>query len=193
MEFADVLSRRRMHRAFLPDPVDPAAIGRIVGSARRAPSAGYSQGQSLVVVTDPSLRAGIAERFQLPFAGVAPLHIVVCASERLYHERYTQADKLKGGREVSWPVPYWYVDAGAAMMLILLAAIDEGLAACFVGNPDQEAILRELLGLPDDVVPIGVVLIGRSAQDSSAGDLTKRLAERRRPREQVVKLDRWTD
>jgi nitroreductase len=94
---------------------------------------------------------------------------------------------------VSWPVPYWYVDAGAAMMLILLAAIEEGLAACFVGNPDQEAILRELLGLPDDVVPIGVVLIGSAAEDPNADALTSSLAERRRPREQVVKGDRWTD
>ena len=37
-------------------------------------------------------------------------------------------DKLSDGEEIDWPVPYWFVDAGAALMLVLLAAIDEGLA-----------------------------------------------------------------
>ena len=50
---------------------------------------------------------------------------------------------------MTWPVPYWFVDAGALMMLVLLAAIDEGLASAFIGHPDQKRIFDELLGLPD--------------------------------------------
>ena len=38
------------------------------------------------------------------------------------------------GTEIDWPIPYWYVDVGATMMLILLAAVDEGLAAGFLGT-----------------------------------------------------------
>ena len=56
---------------------------------------------------------------------------------------------MTGGVEITWPVPYWYVDAGALMMLVLLAAIDEGLAGAFIGHPDQKRIFDELLGLPD--------------------------------------------
>src|SRR5437879_114411 len=149
MEFRDVLARRRMHRAFLPDPVAEDSIERIVRTIRRAPSGGYSQGQSLVVVTDAAMRRRIADAFEeqryveigsLPFISTAPLHIVVAASERLYHDRYNEADKLQatGGVEITWPVPYWLVDAGALMMLIQLAAIDEGLASAFIGHPEQK-------------------------------------------------------
>lgn len=202
MEFREILARRRMHRSFLPDPIPREAVERIALSVRRAPSGGFSQGQSVVVVTDDDLRREIARGFDEghylrggspPFISTAPVHVVVCASEARYHERYNEPDKLAatGGVEISWPVPYWFVDAGAAMMLILLAAIDEGLAAAFVGHPDQEPFLRDLLGLPDDVVPIGVALIGKPAPDPLAARGTSRLAERRRPAADVIRWNGW--
>ena len=135
MEYYEVLSKRRMHRAFLPDPVPEESIARIARSVRRAPSAGYSQGQSVVVVTDEAMRHTIAERFDekgwveeeggAPFISTAPVHFVLCVCERFYHERYQQPDKLamEGGVEVTWMVPYWFVDAGAAMMLVLMTAM----------------------------------------------------------------------
>ena len=64
------------------------------------------------------------------------MHVLVCVREADYHERYQQVDKLVDGQEIEWPVPFWYVDAGAALMLILLAAIDEGLAAGLSGVPE---------------------------------------------------------
>jgi nitroreductase len=128
-----------------------------------------------------------------PFISTAPLHIVVSANERLYHERYREPDNLQatGGFEITWPVPYWFVDAGALMMLILLAAIDEGLAAAFIGHPDQERTFDELVGLPEDVVPIGPALIGRPADDPTAEGATSRTKSRRRPLDDVVQRDRW--
>ncbi len=202
MEFRDVLSRRRMHRAFLPEPVPEESIERIVRTIRRAPSGGFSQGQSLVAVTDPDMRCRIAEAFDeesyvasggAPFILTAPLHIVVCANESKYHDRYNEADKLEitDGVEITWPVPYWFVDAGALMMLILLAAIDEGLAAAFVGHPEQKRIFDELLGLPPEVVPIGLALIGKPADDPFADHGTSRLASRRRPLDDVIHREHW--
>jgi nitroreductase len=192
-----------MHRAFLPDPVAEESVERIVRTIRRAPSGGFSQGQSLVVVTDPHMRRCIADAFEEektvaagfpPFVSTAPLHIVISANERLYHERYNEPDKLKatGGVEVTWPVPYWFVDAGALMMLIQLAAIDEGLASAFIGHPDQKRIFDDLLGLPADVVPIGLCLIGHPAPDESSERLSSRLKERRRPLGDVVHRGRWS-
>jgi nitroreductase len=43
VEFRDILSRRRMHRAFLPDPRPEDQIERIANVIRRAPSGGFSQ------------------------------------------------------------------------------------------------------------------------------------------------------
>jgi nitroreductase len=202
VEFRDVLARRRMHRSFLPEPISDEAIERIARAIRRAPSGGFSQGQSVVVVTEADLRRRIAEGFDEaeyvqggmpPFISTAPVHIVVCANEALYHARYNQPDKLAatGGVEISWPVPYWFVDAGAAMMLILLAAIDEGLAAAFVGHHDQEPFLRGLLGLPEEVVPIGVALVGRPGPDERSATLSSRRTELRRPLEEMIHWNRW--
>ena len=199
MEFRDILARRRMHRAFLPDPIPREQVERIARVIRRAPSGGFSQGQSIVVVTDGGMRSEIARRFEEgsyphPYLATAPVHMVISANERVYHDRYNEPDKLAaaGGVEVTWPVPYWYVDAGALMMLVLLAAIDEGLAGAFVGHPDQKRIFDELLGLPDDVVPIGLAVMGKPAPDPLADRGTSRLKERRRVLDDVIRWERWS-
>ena len=85
-------------------------------------------------------------------------------------------------------MPYWFVDAGALMMLVLLAAIDEGLASAFVGHPDQKRIFDELLGLPEDVVPIGLAVVGKPGDDPPA---VSRLAARRRPIGDLIHSQRW--
>ncbi len=198
VEFRDVLARRRMHRAFEPDPLPPEQIERVVGVIRRAPSGGFSQGGSIVVVTDGTKRREIAAAFAdheptQRFVQQAPVHLVISANEALYHARYNEPDKLEvtGGVEVTWPVPYWYVDAGALMMLVLLAAIDEGLASAFIGHPDQKRIFAELLGLPDDVTPIGLALVGKPAPDPTAEQGTSRMRARRRPTGDLVHWERW--
>jgi len=198
VEFREILGRRRMHRAFLPDPLPPEQIERVVGVIRRAPSGGFSQGGSIVVVTDADKRAEIAgafgdehySRLGRNYIADAPALLVISANESLYHARYNEADKLAatGGTEVTWPVPYWFVDAGALMMLVLLAAIDEGLASAFIGHPDQKRIFGELLGLPDDVVPIGLALIGKPGEDPPPGS---RLKERQRARDDLVHWQQW--
>src|SRR5215212_8640529 len=187
-----------MHRAFLPDAVPREQVERIARVIRRAPSGGFSQGQSIVVITDPATRAEVARRFEdelssHPYIANAPVHMVISANEAQYHARYNEPDKLAatGGVEVTWPVPYWFVDAGALMMLVLLAAIDEGLAGAFIGHPDQKRIFDDVLGLPEDVVPIGLALIGKPAPDPLAERGTSRLKERRRGLDDVIRWERW--
>jgi nitroreductase len=203
MEFREILAKRRMHRSFETDPLPREQIERIVGVIRRAPSGGFSQGGSIVVITDDAKRAEIAAAFGddhyssggRNYIADAPVHLVLSANESLYHARYTEADKLAstGGVEVTWPVPYWFVDAGALMMLVLAAAIDEGLASAFIGHPDQKRIFDELLGLPADVVPIGLALIGKPAPDPNAATGTSRRKDRQRPLDDLVHWQRWSD
>jgi nitroreductase len=198
MEFREILAQRRMHRAFLPDPIPREQVERIVGAIRRAPSGGFSQGSSIVVVTDDDRRAAIARAFGdehysrngRNYIADAPVHLVISANESLYPDRYNEADKLDatGGVEVTWPVPFWFVDAGALMMLVLAAAIDEGLASAFVGHPEQKRIFDELLGLPEEVVPIGLALIGKPGEAPPPGS---RLKERRRPTDALVHWQGW--
>jgi nitroreductase len=69
-----------------------------------------------------------------------------------------------------------------------MAAIDEGLASAFIGHPDQKRIFDELLRLPDDVVPIGLALIGKPGDTP---DIGSRLKSRRRPAGELVHWQEW--
>ncbi|MBA2338247.1 MAG: nitroreductase family protein [Acidimicrobiia bacterium] len=195
MEFSEVVRRRRMVRNYTDEPVAPEAVERIVAAGLRAPSAGYSQGQSLVVVTDPTRRRRIAElagEHDYVAAGFdswisrAPVHVVVAVSEEVYRRRYDEPDKNPNSTEQDWPVPYWWVDAGASLMLVLLAAVDEGLAAGFLGSHALAALEAEL-GFPSEVRAIGVVTIGHPAPDRRSMSL----ARGPRPRGETIHRDRW--
>ncbi|MDQ3927696.1 MAG: nitroreductase family protein [Chloroflexota bacterium] len=196
MEFKDVVLKRRMVRHFLPEPVDPQVISRILELAQHAPSAGYTQGQSFVVVTNPETKKALADlcgeesyvsRGFHPFISGAPVLIVPCTSEEAYHRRYREPDKMEpGGEEIEWPVPYWHMDIGCAVMILLLAVVDEGLAAGFAGTHDLNAV-RSLLNLPAEVTPVGVIPIGHRAPDVPSPSLKRG----RKKLEQQVYYERW--
>jgi FMN reductase [NAD(P)H] len=196
MEFAEVVRKRKMIRSYLDKPVDPGALERILDAARRAPSAGHSQGQYLVVVTEAATRTAIAElgneahyvaSGMSPWMSTAPVHIVVCVREDDYHDRYREPDKLTDeGTELDWPVPYWWVDAGASLMLVLLAAVDEGLNAGLFGSHRLDG-LKELLGIPDDVAPVGVITVGHAASTATTGSAKRG----RKAPEQIVHRETW--
>ncbi len=196
MDYSHVLARRRMVRNYTDQSVDDDALERIAASALRAPSAGNSQAIGVVVVTDVSVRREIAQLageesyvsagFD-PWISRAPAHIVISVSEKIYRDRYSEPDKLgPDGRMIEWPIPYWWVDAGAALMAVLLAAVDEDLAAGFLGVhsvPDLASALR----LPDEHTPIGVVTIGHPAPDRRSASLDRP----RRSKDSVIHHDHW--
>ena len=90
-------------------------------------------------------------------------------------------DKLDDGQEIDWPVPYWFVDAGAALMLLLLAAIDEGLGAGRVGRSTRGCSgAPESFGIPEDVTVIALVTMGVAAPDPAWSAVTSRRTQPRR-------------
>jgi FMN reductase [NAD(P)H] len=199
MDFAEVLRGRRMVRHYRPDPVPAETLRRIVRVVRRAPSAGYSQGHRLVVITDPALRrqlAAVAEPWYLehghqPWISQAPVHIAIGVREASYHERYTESDKLTTeGTEIPWPVPFWWFDAGALFMLLQLAAIDEGLSTGFYSPapPEQLDALAKIARFPDDVALVGILTLGYPADPDAAP--SPRLADRRKPLDELIA---WRD
>jgi nitroreductase len=198
MDLADILRRRKMVRNYTDEAVPREVVERIVARGRKAPSGGFSQGLRLVVVTDAATRrafadlAGEEEYVAMgyePWISGAPVHVVVATREDDYHDRYREPDKLQDdGTEIDWPVPWWYVDAGKATMLLLLAAIDEGLGAGLFGlDPAGNDGLRDLLGMPTDVAVVGVVTIGLAAPDSRSGSRKRGW----KPLEEVVRWERW--
>lgn len=184
MEFSEVVRKRRMVRHFRPDPVDPAALDRIIELTRHAPSAGFTQGQAFITVTQPEVKQALAEICQEegyrqggfdPFISEAPVLVIPCTSEAAYRRRYQEPDKAGPGVEIHWPVPFWFLDIGCAVQILLMAVVDEGLAACFVGIPEEDgtARVRELLGIPAEVTPVGVIPVGHGAPDKASPSLKR--------------------
>ncbi|MEM8533383.1 MAG: nitroreductase family protein [Chloroflexota bacterium] len=182
MQFRDVVLKRRMVRNFADTPVAPELIDQMLDLARHAPSAGFTQGQSFIVVTRPEMKQSIAtlcgeehyvEKGFDRFISGAPVIVVPCTSESAYHRRYQEADKVSDdGTEMEWPVPYWHMDIGCAVMILLLAVVDEGLDAGFAGIFDIPA-LRALLNIPDEIVPVGVIPIGYRVPDKRSPSLKR--------------------
>jgi nitroreductase len=132
--------------------------------------------------------APLPEASTEPPAFGATLLVVACTNEADYHRRYQRPDKLlPDGSEIPWPVPYWYVDIGCGIMLMLLAAVNEGLDACLIGVPFDVAPWREILGMPEEVMPVGTVLLGHRTADEQKPDLRSR----RRSQADYVHRERW--
>ena len=197
-----MVRKRRMVRNYASEPVDPAAVDRMLANAVRAPSAGFSQGWAFLVLDKP----GDLTRFWVCTASddsapdddawlrgmrTAPVLIVPLSNKNAYLDRYAQSDKGWTDRdEGRWPVPYWHIDTGMASLLILQTAVDEGLGACFFGiPPDRIPAFRAEFGVPTDYTPIGAISVGHRTEDTgTAGSPSRR---GRRPVEEVVHRGRW--
>jgi nitroreductase len=198
MEFRDVVRRRRMVRRFDPDrPVPSTALEAVLYAAQRAPSAGFSQGWDFVVLVedddrarfwgatrDPGLAADAPPDAWLAGVAVAPVLVLCLSDPDTYLDRYAEPDKGWEDRDPArWPVPYWDVDTGMAAMLMLLAAVDQGLGALFFGVPPvRHAAVRQTHGIPDNRRIVGVVALGHELRRREGSSRTRR----RRPAAEVV-------
>jgi nitroreductase len=197
VELREAIRRRRMVRRFDPRPLPAEVLGRVLESALHAPSAGFSQGLDLVVLEGPEAvsafwRATADPRFGRPYSSAEPAAIVLVLSDKqAYLDRYAEPDKAGLGMEAEsgWPLPYWDLDAAMAAMLLLLAAVEEGVGAWFFGVfHGAETLLRDL-GVPPGRRLVGAVALGYPAADDRPSG-----SARTRPRRQfdeVVHRGRW--
>ncbi len=188
-----------MCRDFLADPLPTEVVDRLLDRARRAPSAGHSQGWAFVVLSGPAETsrfwafgadaAWLAEP-SLPGLLAAPVIVVPFASRQAYLDRYRQDDKRALGRSQpeGWPVPYWLLDTAMATMLLLLGAVAEGVGALYFALHGDGERLRSALGVPEGWEPIGAVALGWPAANRVPGTSARR---GRRPLDEVVHRGRW--
>ncbi len=187
-----------MVRNFDARPLAPDVLDRVLDTARRAPSAGFSQGVDLLVLEGPAQTARYweqalpdpAERSVFRWQGLlgAPVLVVVLTSPAAYGARYAEADKA-GSRAAgpdAWTVPWWWVDGGMAAMLLLLAAVDEDLGASLFATAHPKSVL-DAFGVPDDRLALATVALGHPAVDEP-GRSSKRP---RRPLDDVVHRGHW--
>jgi nitroreductase len=199
VEFVDAVRSRRMVRTYDPDrPVPAATLTALLELAVRAPSAGFTQGWDFVVLTEPADRErfwrvttdpGEAPDRWLTGMRTAPVLVLCLADPQRYLDRYAEPDKGWTDRDPArWPVPYWDVDTGMAAMLLLLGAVDAGLAGCFFGvPPERQAATLAEFGVPPDRRVVGVVSIGHPAPDVRSPSLRRG----RRPLAEVAHAGRF--
>ncbi len=201
MEFAELVRRRRMTRAFSADAVDDAVLRRVLDAARRVPSAGNTQGFDFVVLVgadetsrywDVTLPVEKRDGFRWTNLLTAPVIVTVWADPSAYVSRYGEPDKARTGLGDStdrWATPYWTVDASFAAMAMQYAAIDEGLGVLFFGMFDHAAAVAAELGVPADREAIGTLAIGWPVDD---GEEPGRSQDRtRRDLDDVVHRGGW--
>lgn len=188
-----------MVRDFSDEPVERPVLEQLMTNATSVPSAGYSQGFAFVVLTEPAQRRLFWDTTSGPeWRGEsesetltrAPVVIVPLAHKQAYLDRYALPDKAHTplAEEEHWPAPYWVIDTGFGVLLILLSAVDLGLGALFFAIFQGAQALMEALGVPDGYWPIGAIAVGHP----TPGERTRpELASGRRRLDDVVKWERW--
>jgi nitroreductase len=154
VEFRDLARARYSCRAYRSDPVDEAALARILEAGRLAPTAVNRQPFRILVIPTATHQEALARIYPRPWFRQAPLVLGVVAVPG-------EAWVRKDGRR------YVEVDCAIVMDHLILAAADEGLGTCWVANfdvdaaraafglsPEEEPLLFTPLGHPADKAPV---------------------------------------
>lgn len=163
-----------MCRDFSDDPIPPEVLRRVLAAAFRGPAAGNTHALDLVVLvgSDTSLHWDVTlpepRRGSFAWPGLlhAPVLVEVVVDPDAYLERYSRPDKVSSGLGAdvdAWDVPYWFVDGGATVMAVLLAAEAEGLGALLFGLFGNERAVLSALGAPPGRRCVGTIALGRCA------------------------------
>lgn len=147
-ECLKMIYTRRSIRVYSDRQISDEDIEKILKAAMLAPSAGNEQPWHFIVVRDREMLKKMSEAFtfgqMLPNASAT---IVVCADPKLS----------------KYPYDMWVQDCSAATENILLAARCLGIGSVWLGvYPREERMkaLRELLGIPENIVVFSVVSLG---------------------------------
>lgn len=150
MDVFEAINKRRSTRRYKSENVSDEQVKKLLEAAIMAPSGGNMQPWDFIVVRDVEQKKALARAaLGQMFIATAPVVIVVCANKPRTARRY-------GDRGVTL---YSIQDTAAATENILLAATAMGLAGCWVGAFDDDAV-SSVLGLPNYVRPVAIVPIG---------------------------------
>lgn len=165
-----VLAERRDVRHFLPDPVDPRLLARLLTAAHLAPSVGYMQPWRFVRVTDPTLRADIHrlveeersrtaqalgergdEFLRLKVEGVRECGELLVVALMAGRERHVFGRRSLPEMDLC--------SVACAIQNFWLAARAEGLGVGWVSLFDPQALAR-LLAMPEGSKPVAILCVG---------------------------------
>ena len=168
MKIFEAIEKRYSCRAYKDKPIEPEKLGRVLESARLAPSAKNLQDWRFVVVTEPEKRAKVAEAAcDQKFLAKAGAIIVGCSNSD---------ETMRGGQAVA------PIDVAIAMEHIALQAVEEGLATCWIGAFYADKV-RSIVGIPENIQIIELMGIGYPADSPRAAN--------RVPMDKIVCYEQW--
>ena len=155
-DILETIFSRRSIRHYQDRPVEHELLVKLLQAAMAAPTACNSQPREFIVITEPEIMNELRGKL---FAGKynAPVAIVVCGNE---HIANNSAGKT-----------YWVQDCSAAMENILIAATGLGLGSVWIGvypYPSVVKPVQEVLGIPEEVIPLGIAYVGYPAEEKPA-------------------------
>ena len=166
----ELLLNRRVVRNYLETNEEFPNLSDIPKLTIKIPTAGFSRGIEIISVENKQNIKKLAiyanEESYLKkgygkWLSNSKAIFLILINEQAYHERYKELDKQNQTSSSNWSVPYWYVDAGAAMMNCMLLVEETGLKSGFLGSHNMEIQnIKSLLGIPEDIEILGFVTAG---------------------------------
>jgi nitroreductase len=198
----EVMSTARTIRRFTDEPIDDATLARCLQAAIWAPSGANAQAWRFVVLRSAEQRAAVAKAAAHALAVIEPVYGMSrpaadddsrrARTNRATYELHDRAGEFTSVlfAQKRFPTASELLLGGSifpAMQNFLLAARAQGLGACLTswGAYGGEQLLRDAIGVPDDWMVAGHVVVGWPK--GRHGPV------RRRPLNEVVNLDRWDE
>ena len=157
------LEARKSVRAYEPKEIPQEDVRAILSAAVQAPTAGNMTLWTAIHVTDPDKKQALSVSCDnQPFIAKAPLVLVFCADYKRWFDLFKTIDL---GEELRRPGEGDFLlamsDALIAAQSAVVAADALGYGSCYIGDIIENCdTQREILGLPEYVKPVGMVVIG---------------------------------
>jgi 5,6-dimethylbenzimidazole synthase len=198
-----LLSRRDVRGQFLAEPIADDVLARILTAAHHAPSVGFMQPWSFILVRSPEVRGRIKQAFEranaeaagmfegaaqatyrsLKLEGILESPVNICVT----CDRDRVGPVVLGRTHIPTMDLYSTV---CAVENLWLAARAEGLGLGWVSIL-SEAALKDILGLPERVVPVAYLCLGKVSHFFAQPELENKGWRKRLPLADLVTLDRW--
>ena len=169
-EILQALSARKSVRVYTEEPVTDAERDAILQAAFQAPTAGNQQLYTILNITDPTLKARMADLCDhQPFLAKAPLVLVCLADCRRWLRAYHAAGIVDARTPGAGDLLLALADTCIAAQNAVVAADSLGIGSCYIGDVIENAEqMREALHLPEYVVPACMLVFGRPTDQQKA-------------------------
>ena len=165
-----LINKRKIVRNYVESKKNYPELKTITKYAIKIPTAGFSRGIEIIHVSEKQNIELLAkysnediyvEKGYEKWISKSVSLFLIIINVDAYHKRYNEIDKITSKKSTDWETPYWYVDAGAAMMNCMLLIEEAGLRSGFLGshNMSNDKIKRHL-SIPDEYILLGFITAG---------------------------------